>query len=139
MYDACIFFAERVNGHKGSALAGTVLVIAKNPRRNGECVEAASSPKGRPDLVPATTWVNPSHLARRCVQVTEAQARAIQPSMFAALERFDRAPEFRAMHAVEVARAVARGTYTMQPASEAVLAILCPSKPEETEDGFIHR
>jgi hypothetical protein len=40
MYDACIFFAERVNGHKGSALAGTVLVIAKNPRRNGECVGA---------------------------------------------------------------------------------------------------
>jgi hypothetical protein len=72
--------------------------------------------------------------------VTEAQARAIQPSMFAALERFDRAPEFRAMHAAEVARAYARGTYSMQPAGEAILAILCPSKPEEVDDdrGFAH-
>jgi hypothetical protein len=142
MYDLCLFFAERVNGHKGSALAGTVLVVAKKltpAMQNGETFAAVAVPKGEPNGVPCRTWIHPSHVTKRCVQVTEAEARAIQPSMFASLERFDRSPEFRAMHALEIARAYADGRYTMQPADEAVLAILCPSKPEETAEGFTHR
>ena len=138
-----IFFAEKRNGHKHSSLTGTVLVIAAKPTPdmfNGICVAAVAVPKGQPTAVPCRTWVLPSHLAKRCVQVTEAQARAIQPSMFDAIERHERSAAYRAMHAIEVARAFASGRYTMQPADEAVLSILCPSRPVEVEDdrGFVH-
>jgi hypothetical protein len=119
-----------------------VLVLRAHPGkedRNGECLAAVAVPKDAPTGVPCRTWVAPSHLAKRCVQVTEAQARAIAPRMFEAMAKHERSPEFRIMHAHEVAHAYAEGRYSMQPADEAVLSILCPSVPVETEEGFEHR
>jgi hypothetical protein len=140
MYDLCFFYAERANAHKGAAYTGTVLIVAKAPRRNGACVEAVATPKGQPAGVPASTWVNPSHLAKRCSVVSEETARRIAPSMFEAVERNDRAPEYRTMRVSEVARAYVAGTYTMQPAEDAIVAAIAPSQPVEVADsrGFAH-
>jgi len=134
------FYAERINGHKSSALAGTILVVSRTTF-NGICPKAVAVPKGDPNGVPCATWVAPEYLARKCVLVTEAQARAIAPAMFAKMEAFDRSPEYRAMHAIEVARAVEAKRYTVQPADPAVLANMHLSRAKETDGptGWTHR
>jgi len=139
MYENVDFYAEKTSGHKHAALAGTVLVVSRTVF-NGICPKAVATPKGDPTGVPCATWVNPAHLAKRCVKVTETEARAIAPAMFAKMEKFDRSPEYRAMHAIEVARAIVAGTYTVQPADAAVIARMPTTRPKETNGptGWTH-
>ena len=138
MYIDCFFFAEKTSAHKGAKLAGTVLVVAKRPERNGECVAAVGMPRGV-DTVPVKTWASLAYLTRSCVQVSEVQARSLTPRMFAALEAYDRAPEYRAGHVFAVVEAIKRGAYTLQPADASIIAGLDVTRPVETRDGFEHR
>ena len=132
------FYAEKTSGHKHAALAGTVLMVSRTVF-NGEQPKAVGSPKGQPDGVPCAMWVALEHLAKRCVKVTEAEARKIQPSLFAAIERFERSPEYREMHAAEIARAFTAGTYTIAPADDRVLARLPGFRvARETATGWTH-
>jgi hypothetical protein len=135
LYSGCDFYAEKTSGHRFAPLAGTVLVVSRTVK-NGICPKAVAVPKGQPNAVPVATWVHPDHLAKRCVKVTEADARRIHPAIFAALEAFDRSPEYRAMHAAEIARAVMLGVYPVQPADPRVLDRMGLTHPEETPDGF---
>jgi hypothetical protein len=137
-YD-CKFYAEKKSAHKGSPLAGTVLIVAKKltpAMRNGATVKAVGVPRDAPFSPPCATWVHPGHLVRRCVEVSETEARTIAPRMFDALDRHNVKPEFRAMHALEIARAFDDGRYSMQPADERIIDIIAPSKAEETDYGF---
>jgi hypothetical protein len=141
-YSECMFFAEKTSAHKGATLAGTVLVLARKltpEMQNGTTVKAIGVPRGDAKAVPVATWVSLKYLTRSCVQVTEEEARQLQPKMFAALEAYDRAPEYRTSHALTVAGAVRRGTYSLQPADDQVLRALGVSSPVETATGFEHR
>jgi hypothetical protein len=134
MFESLKFFAERANGHKGSARTGVVLMVSTRAAdMNGICFQALTTPKGSPNAVPCSTWVNPSHLAKRCDEITQAEARVMNPGMFAHVERFERSPEYRAMHAVEIARAIERGLYREQPADRRIIANMRTSRPEETD------
>jgi hypothetical protein len=133
MYENVDFYAERANGHKTSARTGTVLVVSRTIR-NGITPKAVATPKGDPNGVPCATWVALEYLARKCDPITQAEARAINPAMFAKMEAFDRSAEYRAMHAVTVAEGIIRGAYTVQPADPAVLARL-PLKRCKEVDG----
>jgi hypothetical protein len=115
-YTACRFYAERTSGRKGAKLAGTVVIVAKSPERNGQCVKAVGTPRGERTAVPVATWVHPDYLANKCVEVTEAQAREMHPELFAQSARYDRASEYRIMHAIETARAFRQGVSMLQPA-----------------------
>lgn len=138
MFEAIKFFAERENGHKGSARTGVVLMVSmREGDKNGKCFKALSTPKSEPTAVPCATWVAPSHLTKRCDEITESEARAINPAMFAHVERFERAPEYQVMHAKEVARAIERGLYREQPADDRVISHMRVSRPEEVSGGYV--
>ena len=113
-YNGCQFFAEKSSARKGAKRMGTVLVLRAEVK-NGECMLGASVPKGERGAVPVATWVSPSYLASKCEPISETEARALHPEIFAALERHDRAPEYRIMHAAEVAAAFP-ARYRLQPA-----------------------
>jgi hypothetical protein len=135
MYDQCVFFAEKVSAHKGARLAGTVLaMVAVNPERNGESFAVVGVPRGQRNAVPSKTWATYDYLSRKCVKVSEAQARAIHPELFRALEAFDASPEYRTGHAIEVAAAIVRGAYTLQPADAAIIARLPLGRTRELPD-----
>lgn len=143
-YADCIFFAEKTSAHKGAALAGTVLVVARNPSEdmiNGSCVAAIGVPKGEPNAVPARTWTSAEHLARRCVEINEADARRLAPRMFAALEAYDRAPEYRASYLFAMVEAIRSRRYVLQSADDTINAAVGGSTPEETDGptGWTHR
>jgi hypothetical protein len=114
-YTGCRFFAEKTSGRKGAKLAGTVVIVAKRPERNGQCVAVVGVPRGDRKAVPVKSWAHPDYLATKCVEVTETEARAIHPEMFEASETYERAPEYRIGHAIETARAFRAGL-TLQPA-----------------------
>lgn len=117
------FYAERRNGHRGSARTGVVLMVdTRETERNGVTMPALAPEKGNPAGVPVRVWVSPAHLAKRCDEISEREARQIAPALFAAVEKFERSPEYRAMHAIEIARAVERGAYRSQPADPRVIA-----------------
>lgn len=139
MFESIRFYAERANGHKGSARTGVVLMVSQRAEdMNGQCFKALSTPKGSPAAVPCATWVSPAHLAKRCDEISEQEARQINPSIFAHVERFERSPEYRIMHAVEIARAVERGAYREQPADDRVIAHMTTNRPVEnhSEAGY---
>jgi hypothetical protein len=132
-YSESRFFAEKTSARKGADLAGTVLIAPKRPtraQRNGITVMVVGVPDG--GGVPCATWASPDYLERSCIEVTEEQARRLVPAFFRALEAYDRSPEYRLGHALTVAEGVRRGTYP------AVLAVLRPSGPIETAEGFTH-
>lgn len=142
MFENCKFFAERANGHKGSARTGVVLIVSQRAAdMNGVTFKALATPKGAPGAVPCATWAHPAHLAKRCDEITETEARALCPSIFAHVAKFERAPEYRAMHAPEVARAIERGVYRQQPADPRIIAHMRTTRPEETdgETGWTHK
>jgi len=129
-YSDCLFFAEKTSAHKGARLAGTVLVVAKRPSGdmvNGKTVKAIGVPRGDAMGVPVATWTSLEYLTRKCVEVTEGEARTLQPRMFAALEAYDRALEYRAGHVFAIVEAIRRGRYSLQPADGAIVEALRPS------------
>lgn len=137
MFEAMKFYAERANGHKTSARTGVILMVStREADRNGECFRALTTPKGSPAAVPCATWVAPSHLAKRCDEITEEEARATNPAMFAHVERFERSPEYRMMHAIEIAHAIVRGAYREQPADDRVIARMQTNRPVENRGGY---
>lgn len=114
-YTGCRFYAEKTSGRRGAKLAGTIVIVAKRPERNGQCVAFVGVPRGERSAVPVKSWTHPNYLATKCVEVTESEARAIHPELFQASETYERAPEYRMGHAIEVARAFRAGL-TLQPA-----------------------
>jgi hypothetical protein len=118
-YTNCRFFAERTSARKGADFSGGVVIVETKPSAdhiNGECVKALGTPRGGTRLVPSATWVSKVYLTKKCVEVTEVEARALAPEMFRALESFDRSSEFRAMYEVALREARDRGKYTLQSA-----------------------
>jgi hypothetical protein len=130
-YSGVDFYAEKTSARAGAALAGTILVVSRTVF-NGTCRKAMACAKGAATVMPIATWVSPAYLAK-CVKVTEAEARQIQPAMFAACEAFDRSPEFREMYAIEMSAAVRAKRVTLQPADGAILARIPTTTAEETD------
>ncbi len=142
-YTDCLFFAEKASARKGAALTGSVLVAARKLTPdivNGSTVKALGTPRaepGKPGVsVPVATWVSVDYLARRCVEISEADARKMAPRMFDAIDTFQRSPEFRTMHAIEVAEAIKRGAFTLQSADEAINGRLGTNVPVEASSGY---
>jgi hypothetical protein len=104
-YTGVEFFAEFNNGHK-KTLAGTVIMVIV-PRKghpqdvNGTCRAAIGVAKGDAKGLPVRTWASARYLKAQCERITEAQAREIQPALFTALAKFERAAEYRLGHAIE--------------------------------------
>lgn len=113
-YEQVKFYAEVAR--KGSRkLTGTILVVAPW-MVNGTCVAAIGRPADGAPALPVTTWVYPEYLANRAYEVTEAEAREIDPVTFRAVDGFQRAEEYRAGYAVEIKKPGKAGG--LQPALE---------------------
>lgn len=108
-YTGVTFYAEKSSARKGAAMTGTILVVS-NTVRNGECSKAVAMV----NAAPVATWVSPKYLATRCVKVTEGQARAMHPAIFAALASYENSPSFRLTLALEV-KAAFPARLTLQP------------------------
>jgi len=118
-YKDCRFFAEKTSARKNAELTGGVVIIATHPTEdhiNGKCLMGLGTPKSGTRMVPCATWVSPDYLSRKCVEVSEADARSIAPEMFQALESFDRSPEFRTIYEIALREARERGRYSLQSA-----------------------
>jgi hypothetical protein len=142
MFSQCKFYAERANGHATSARTGVVLIVSQRAAdMNGQTFRAVATPKGDPKAVPFASWVHPSHLAKRCDEITETEARAINPSIFAHVAKFERSPEYRTGHAIEIASAIKRGAVKMQPADGRIIGNMRTTRPEETDGptGWTHK
>lgn len=103
------FYAQktRANGR----LAGTIAVVSKYTS-NGRLRAAVMVPPGDRNALPVCTWVDLIKYAGRYVEVTAEQAAQMHPQILAYVTKYQRSPEFRAMHAHEARRTVvsAEGT-----------------------------
>ena len=141
-YKDCVFFAEKTSARKGAGFSGTVLVLASKLTAdmiNGSTFKALGVPRDGSSSVPLATWVSADYLARSCAPITETQARALAPAMFAAIDSYQDAPEYRAMHPIVLAEAIHARRYSLQSADDAVNARLATSTAEEVPGGFVHR
>ncbi len=101
-YNGVDFYAQKASARPNAPLTGCVLVVSRT-EFNGICPKGIAVPKGQPSGIPVATWIYPETLARRCVKVTEAEARRIHPELFAKLEKYDRSASYRVSHAITVA------------------------------------
>ncbi len=86
----------------GGERTGAMLCLYRE-RTNGTCFLSATTPHDEPSGDVRVTWTSPVFLAKRCVQVTEREARALNPAFVSTLERYDDDPKFRAKyHAAHV-------------------------------------
>jgi hypothetical protein len=108
-YHGVQFFAERTR--KNGKLAGTVLILSRAVQ-NGQCFAAIGVPRGDRVGLPVVTWVSPRYLADYCLEVSEEQARSIDPNIFVHVDAFETSPEYRERYS----RAVRAGASPLQPA-----------------------
>jgi hypothetical protein len=108
-YDGCDFYAE-VN--RAGGVAGTVLIVSRTAK-NGTCRKALAAPKGQPRAMIVPTWVSPKYL-KKCVQVTEGDARRIHPAMFETCKAYEQSERYRATLSRAV-RATYPERYPLQP------------------------
>lgn len=108
-----VYYAELTRVHGG--LTGVVLIVRPDAL-NGRCVLALSTPKGKRDAVPCTSWVSPEYLSKRCIKVTRGDAMRIHPALFENAKHATDA-QWRKLAAECIARAYAKGVYKLAPAT----------------------
>lgn len=98
-YSDVRFYAEKTR--KNGKFTGTVIIVDPK-KKNGACVAAIGRPTdGRPYL-PTVTWVSPRYLKDRCVRVSEARAREIDPLTFKYVDSYEKgSKDYRTMYAIE--------------------------------------
>jgi len=120
------FFAQKKSAHKGSRLAGNILLVPAAPKGaqvNGQLVMTLATAKGT-DGVPLATWTDEVWLMSHTVEVDEATACSLSPRMFASIEAYERSPEYRASYRAEMVAAVDAGRVKLAPADEGIIAFM---------------